>query len=566
MKNLSILFGAVALAAASAAAQTVLVPSSTQGPFAGTSGNYFTAAGINRFQMIYDTSNLTSQGISAPINITNVQFLYGGGTTATNIVTFPSVTVYLQQSAVDWASQSTTYAANRTVAFPTAPNYSGAITTQAGTYYVDIPLTTPFAYDPTAGVDLLIEVELNGAPTPALGNTQACTYSATPPANSCNVKRSVGSLTATVGANSAFVPIVNLAYGPVPGAASAQAIGQGCISRYASMYEFFASPANFDLQNSAITYIPSGGGYVAVASGSWLPIGSVQATPTVLALGDDTTINYPFTVGSFPGWTGIEVCSNGYVAKATGNTLTAAPNVNTFLSAPQDAFYCQLDLDPQAPGLGAGTIQVEESAGVTTITWNGVTNWNSGTGAAPCDIQFQLYPSGQVTLVFGANFTTFQPNGGVLVGYSPGGASLDPGSRDLSTLGANSAFLEPADVFPMTLAASNRPVFGTNWTLDVSNIDATSAIGIDIFGVSDPGLNDLFFLGLPGCGLRAALDSTSAWFVTGSTHSYSIAIPAGQPALQGFSLYSTSATLQAIPQNAFGGMTANGVVGTLGSI
>jgi hypothetical protein len=490
MKNLSLLVGAVALATVSAAAQQVLVPSTAQGPFAGTSGNYFMAAGINRFQMVYDTSNLTTQGINAPINITNVQFLYGGAAGTAAITTFPSVSIYLQQAAVDWASQSTTYSANRTIDPLPAANYAGPITTSAGTYYIDVPLATPFAYDPTAGVDLLIEVEVNGAPTPALtaGITQATTFSATPPANSCNVKRSVGNLAATVGANSAFVPIVNLLYGAVPGAASAQAIGQGCISRYASLYEFFASPANFDLQNTAITCIPSSGGYVAVASGSWLPIGSVQATPTVLALGDDTTINYPFTVGSFPGWTGIEVCSNGYIAPAIGNTLTAAPNVNTFLAAPQAAFYCQLDLDPQAPGLGAGTIQVEESAGVTTITWNGVTNWNNpaAPGAAPCDIQFQLYPSGQVTLAFGANFTTFAPNGGVLVGYSPAGASTDPGSRDLTTLGANSVFLEAADVLPMTLAAANRPVFGTNWTLNVSNIEASSAIGIDIFGVSDP--------------------------------------------------------------------------------
>lgn len=571
MKNLTYLLGALTLATASAAAQAVLVPSAAQGPFAGTSGNYFTAAGINRFQMIYDTSNMTTQGINLPISITNVQFLYGGATgTTAAITTFPSVSVYLQQSAVDWAAQSTTFASNRTVAFPTTPNFAGPVTTQAGTYYVDIPLTIPFAFDPTAGTDLLIEVEVNGAPAPALtaGIVQACTYSTTPPANSCNVKRSVGSIVNTVGANSAFVPIVNLLYGPVAGAASIQSLGQGCIARYASMYEFFASPANFDLQNSALTYIPTSGGYVVVRSGAWLPIGSVQATPTVLALGDDTTVNYPFTTGSFPGWTGVEVCSNGYIAAATGNTLVAAPNVNTFLADANAGFYCQLDLDPQAPGTGAGTIQVEESAGVTTVTWNGVTNWNNpnAPGAAPCDIQYQLYPTGIVTVAFGPNFTTFAPNGGVLVGYSPGGANTNPGSVDISAFGPNGVFLEPADVLPMSLAAGNRPVFGTNWTLNLSNIDPTSAIGIDIFGVTDPGINDLFFLGMPGCGLRANLDATSAWFVSGPTHSYTFAVPSGQPALQGFNLYTTSATLQAIPQNAFGAMTSNGIVGTLGSI
>ena len=225
MRTLSTLLGALALASVSMA-QAVVIPSTALGPFAGTSGNYFTAAGINRFQMIYDTSSFTSQGVLAPINITNVQFLYGGSPTPTSIMTYPSVTVYLQQSAVDYAAQSTTFAANRTVAFPTTPNFTGPATMINGTYFVDIALTTPFAYDPTTGIDLLIEVEVNGAPTPALAaNLAGCTFTATPPANACNVKRSVGSITAGTGANSAFVPIVNLLYGSVPNAASYQNLG-----------------------------------------------------------------------------------------------------------------------------------------------------------------------------------------------------------------------------------------------------------------------------------------------------------------------------------------------------
>ena len=93
MRILCTLLGVIAVTSVSATGQAVLVPSTALGPFAGTSGNYFTAGGINRFQMIYDTSSLTTQGVLSPINITNVQFLYGGGTTPTNIGTFPSVTV-----------------------------------------------------------------------------------------------------------------------------------------------------------------------------------------------------------------------------------------------------------------------------------------------------------------------------------------------------------------------------------------------------------------------------------------------------------------------------------------
>ena len=575
MRVLSTLLGVIAVTSVAATAQTVLVPSTTLGPFAGTSANYFTAGGINRFQMIYDTSSLTSQGVLSPINITNVQFLYGGGVTPTNIVTYPSVTVYLQQAAVDWTAQVTTFASNRTVAFPTTPNYTGPASTIAGTYYVDVALTTPFAYDPTTGVDLLIEVELNGAPTPALSNTQACTYIATPPgppANACSVIRSVGSITATVGGVSAFVPIVNLAYGPVPGAASYQSLGAGCVAHYATMYELFALPVNFDLNGSALTFIPASGGYVAVRTGSFLPVGSVQSPATALVLADDAEVTIPFSVGSFLGptgpWANLTIVSNGVISELPTHPASVAgggaPNNNTFLNAAPTAFYTLADWDPSV-ATGGGNVWYEESASVTTITWENVPNWVTTPPAPGVNtFQFQMYPSGQVTMVW-TSITSFGNNGGVLVGYSPGGVSLDPGSRDISAMGAGGVLIEPADISPMTLSAINRPVIGTNWDLLVSNIEPSSLVGLDIFGVSDPGIDDLFFIGMPGCGLRSSIDVTSAWLVTGSTHNYGFAVPA-IPSLQGFNLFTTSATLQAAPQNPFGWMTSNGIRGTLGPI
>ncbi|MFY9343345.1 MAG: hypothetical protein WAT39_12690 [Planctomycetota bacterium] len=573
MRNLSTLVSAIALTSVSALCQTVLVPSSVLGPFAGTSGNYFTAAGINRFQMIYDTTHFTSQGVIQPISITHVEFLFGAATPLT-VVTYPSVSVYLQPSAVDWAVQSTTFASNRSIAFPVTPEYSGPVTTQAGTYYVSIPLTTPFSYDPTAGVDLLLEVEVNGAPTPATGNSQATTYSATPPANLCNVKRSVGSITAVNGLNSAFVPIVNFNYVPAPNAGVATPVGAGCYAKYASIYELFASPANFDLQSSTLSFVSLGvgQGYAVIRNtGAWLPIGSIQAVPTVLALGDDTDINYPFTTGSFPGWTGLQVCSNAYVAAAAGNSLVAAPSINQMLVAnPQPAFYCQLDLDPQAPGLGAGTIQVEESASVTTVTYNGVTNWNSGTGAAPCDIQFQFYPNGDVTIAWGANFTTFQPNGGVIVGYSPGGPNINPGNRDISALPLG-VVLQGADTNPLTLASLTRPVINTNWNLEAQSIPDLSPgtpaqIGIEIYGIGDPGIPDLFFLGAPGCGLRVTLDVLNPFvqFAPATTHAFTVPVP-NNPSLVG-AIFNVGTAVLDSSYNAFGVITSNAISGLIGSI
>lgn len=576
MRNLSILASAIALTSAAALAQSIQLPGATQISGFGTSANYWRAS-VFKFQMIYDSTLFTSQGVLQPISINQVTFQVAGATQASVAVTYPSMNVFLQPAAVDYLAQSTTYAANRTIAAPT-PNFAGSVTTigglvAQGDQFITFPLTTPLSYDPTLGVDLLIEVECAAIPTPATGNTAWTTYNGTgaPPAgNLCNVMRSPTSNTATAGAFSAFVPIVNLGYSPAPNAGIATPIGTGCIKKYTSMYEFFASPANFDLQNSALSFLSLGGfGYAVNRTGAFLPIGSVQATPTVLALGDDTEINYPFTVGSFPGWTGIQVCSNGYVAKAAGNSLTAAPSALTAINNnPQDAFYCQLDLDPQAPGLGSGTIQVEESASVTTVTWDNVTNWNSGTGAAPCTFQFQLYPSGDVTIAFGPNFTTFQPNGGVLVGYSPGGANLVPPSVDISAIGAGAIVLEAVDTFPLALASLNRPVINTTWNLEVNTIPnpAPAQVGVEIYGFSDPGINDLFFIGAPLCGLRANLDILNPFvhFAPATTHAYSLAVP-NAPTLIGVTFFLQAAMLDP-SYNGFGAITSNGISGLIGSI
>jgi hypothetical protein len=342
-------------------------------------------------------------------------------------------------------------------------------------------------------------------------------------------------------------------------------LGVGCIRLYTSFYELFATPATFDLSNSAITLTPNAGGYTVTSGGSFLPVGSVQTPPTALALGDDTAVQVPFTVGTFAGpagaWTGVNVTSNGIVSQAAGNTLIAAPSPATMLAAPQTAFWSQADFDPVG-GTGTGTIWFEESAAVSTITWDGVASWN--VPGSLNTFQFQLYPNGVVVMAWGAmNTNATGANGGVLVGYSPAGASLDPGSVDLSALG--SIVTTATDQPPITVTGSTRPVTGSNWNLAVTNIPAGAALGIDIFGLSDPGLNDLGFLGMPGCGLRANLDVLNAYLPAGSTHNYSLVVPAN-PVLIGFQVYTTSAMFVNPPPNAFGAVTANGLRGVVGDV
>ena len=107
---------------------------------------------------------------------------------------------------------------------------------------------------------------------------------------------------------------------------------------------------------------------------------------------------------------------------------------------------------------------------------------------------------------------------GALTGFSDGGASADPGSMDISAALPSTFTAAQFAVLPLTLTGSSRPVTGTGWNLAVSNVPTTGTVGVDIFGVADPAINDLAFLGMPGCGIRSSLDYVGAWIASGSSH------------------------------------------------
>jgi hypothetical protein len=308
----------------------------------------------------------------------------------------------------------------------------------------------------------------------------------------------------------------------------------------------------------------AGGGYTVSTGGAFIPVGTTS-TPVVIAFGDDVeqTVNLA-AMGPFPTSTGsstsLTVCSNGFVSAGAGNGVNWSPNLPEFLNSSQHCWRVWHDFANQ---LG-GSIKFEESATVSVITWDNVRSYN---GTAPVDdstFQLQFYPSGAVTFAFGTMSTTNVSGTGYLVGYSPGGNSIDPGSIDLSaTLGAGIT-TQPNDVLPLTLAATTRPITNTNWTLAVSNIPATGIFGVSIYGIADPGITNLFFLGMPGCQLRSTLDMIDGpWFVTGATQNYSFAIPNSASVLN-FHLFTTAAVWTLPALNAFGAITSGGIDGMIG--
>ena len=358
--------------------------------------------------------------------------------------------------------------------------------------------------------------------------------------------------------------------GPGTVLATNTTLGVGCISKYTSFYELFpVPPTGFDLGNTSITMTPSGGGYSVTSVGAFLPVGSTS-TPAVVAVGDDVEVSVQLTaMGPFPTNNGpvttLTVCSNGFVSAGFGNGVAWAPIVSEFLDAPVTCWRCWHDFS----NVLGGSIKYEQSATVSVLTWDHVRSFG---GTGPLDDstwQLQFYPSGTVVFAFATMSTTSSATIGAgaayLVGYSPGGSSVDPGSVDLSaTLASGSITTYGADVAPLALAAINRPITNTSWNLAVSNIPATGFFGVTLYGIADPGILNLSFLGLPGCQLRSTIDLIDGpWFITGATKNYSFVIP-NNPAVVNFHLFTQAMVWLVPPQNPFGAITSGGVDGRIG--
>lgn len=348
---------------------------------------------------------------------------------------------------------------------------------------------------------------------------------------------------------------IRMTTGPAVGASST-VLGTGCGQQHASIYELLM-PSNFDLANRVINMNPTNHGFTVNTIGGLLPVGSV-ATPVTLSLGDDAEVTVPFTTGSFLDWTGVTICSNGFVSKATGNGMSWATSVGHMLNASQTAVWAWHDYNPQAPG--SGQIKLEESPHVTVVTWDGVYTYGDPT---PSTMQIQLYLDGQIVIAFGS----VSPNGNRphLVGYSPGGPNTDPGSFDFTSL---LPFYETSTNAPdapaLALSALTPPIAGAAWNLRLDNVPPSTVFGIDILGLSDPGILDLAFLGMPGCQLRASPDALMVWgHGSGTTRNFAWQVPG--LALLGASVYMASATFSNQPVNQFGAVLSNGLRGTIGS-
>src|SRR5262245_18208967 len=252
-----------ACTAGNALAQQLTLPSHAYFQHSGSSVNTWRPSAF-RFQVVYDTANFLEQRVNGPVAIQRLRWRSADSAVDVGGAVFATVNVHLSSCPRDWTALSTVFASNR------GPDellcYQGPVTVApcAGTapnnYVVDIPLQTPFTYDPTLGADLEIEVDAT-APSPSTGIPVFATTSGQPGERAARVMAT--SNTATSGTASAFASDLLVDFtGPGGYATWTQATsvnhGSGCYRVSRSFYELFPSVPQFDLANTTVVLTPNG--------------------------------------------------------------------------------------------------------------------------------------------------------------------------------------------------------------------------------------------------------------------------------------------------------------------
>jgi PKD repeat protein len=221
MRNLALVTVGCALLSPALAQFTLVTPSGYAAAEGGTNNAFPWSRGTasTRIQFVVDSTHFTGQGVVSPITISQLRYRADAATATTTWPggSWPNVRIDMATCPVDFLGVSTTFASNLGPDLTTVLN--GPVTVAAGAgngtgipgpWYITIPLTTPFVYDPTSGSDLTIDIYQDG--TGWTGTSRAADHvSATgspAPLGSRIYNTSTTALTATTGT-------VGLNYGAV---------------------------------------------------------------------------------------------------------------------------------------------------------------------------------------------------------------------------------------------------------------------------------------------------------------------------------------------------------------
>jgi PKD repeat protein len=161
--------------AASAAAQTLIVPSVAAAADGNSSTGYPLDIANGRLIYIYDSTHFTSNGVNFPILISQISYRANSSTAQTWAGGSMSFSMDLSTAPIDYSAVSTTWTANH--GLDQTQVFNGTLTIPAGSsavgspgpFYATVTFSQPFLYDPSLG-DLTID-------TMTIGNTIANTPS-----------------------------------------------------------------------------------------------------------------------------------------------------------------------------------------------------------------------------------------------------------------------------------------------------------------------------------------------------------------------------------------------------
>jgi len=196
------------------------------------------------------------------------------------------------------------------------------------------------------------------------------------------------------------------------------------------------------------------------------------------------------------------------------------------------------------------------ASGELDITWSNVPYFGVA-GAITC--QIALIDNGtndRIELRYSAVST---PNLASLVGFSPGGGAVDPGTRDLT---AGSFSTTATDLPGLSLAASPSPLLGSTVTYTVGNVRANASLSQILVNFNSSVPTPLSTIGIdaPGCLLHipaAGSVGFSPLLLVNPTATFQFTLPVGA-SWAGVSLYLQALEL-APAANPGGVISSNGL-------
>lgn len=375
---------------------------------------------------------------------------------------------------------------------------------------------------------------------------------------------------------------IHYGVGAVPHAcAEVTPFGAGCGERHASFYHRFATAgaAANALNGRGLSLVPN-------SSGAYLVLGvpiNAYAPPTAAALqvaagNDGESMQQLSTPLPYPGGTTshLFIHANGFVSVGPNHVLPSfnwLPTPSSFLNASHTGWWIWHDLNPAEPGSGSIWYEDDPNSGLVYVTWLDVESAPNGV-ANPSTFQMIFQPStGIVTMHFIAidAIGGGVPNDSWLIGYSPGGASHDPGPTDLHALlngTAPAIDLAAQDVSALALQASGKPRLGSAVTLRTSNHQGVSSGFVLLTTTAAPSALELVAMGAPGCWAWIDLVSSATVWLSNAAGpagmDVALAIPSSA-GLLGMSIYGQSAWLDATA-NVLGLVTSNALRLKVGSL